>query len=200
MSGSRSQNARYRQLFAAWNDLLPALAVLRAQQFLAEFHEHGPAWIILGIVLTDLARYEEAEQALKQAIRLCPKKPELAFNNMGHLYRERGDYVQAAKWYRKAIAADPHDATSYIFFGAILAKQGRLHESEETHRTATKCPKGCIDEAFLNLGLVLRSQERFEEAAKCFREAIRLTPDYRDARQALRDTTRCLKLLRSRSS
>jgi hypothetical protein len=45
----------------------------------------------------------------------------------------------------------------------------------------------------LNLGFVLRAQERFEEAADCFREVIRRDPGYRAAKKALRDVERCLR-------
>ena len=60
---------------------------------------------------------------------------------------------------------------------------------------ATECIEGCIDEGFLNLGLLMRAQERFDEAAKCFREAIHLNPSYRAAKKAPRDTELCLKLI-----
>ena len=56
----------------------------------------------------------------------------------------------------------------------------------------------------MNLGLVLLAQERFEEAAECFREAIHLDPGYRAAKKALRDVEQCLRgarpsLLRTRA-
>ena len=76
----------------------------------------------------------------------------------------------------------------------MLAKQGRLHDAEDTHRKAVACTRGCIDEAYLNLGLILRARERFAEAAECFREALRRDPDYRAARRALRDVELCIKL------
>jgi len=116
---------------------------------------------------------------------------------MGHLFQEAGDYDQAARWYQKAIIADPTDAKYYIYLGGVRAKQGRFYDAEEAHRAAIACTEGCIDEAYLNLGFVLRALERFEEAADCFREAIRLDPEYRLARRALRDVERCLKLERS---
>jgi tetratricopeptide (TPR) repeat protein len=115
---------------------------------------------------------------------------------MGHLFRESGDYEQAAGWYRQAIEACPEDATSHIFLGAMLARQGRLHDAAEAHRTATTCDEGCIDEAYLNLGLVLRALGRFTEAADCFREALRLDPEYREARRALRDVEQCIRVTR----
>jgi tetratricopeptide (TPR) repeat protein len=168
---------------------------LLARRHLALFPDDGPAWLILGSELVVVARYEEAEEALHKAIEFCPReKLWIPFSDMGHLFKAAGEFDQAAAWYRKAIDAAPDDATGYIFFGCVLAKQGRLVEAEEAHRAAIRCREGCLDEAYLNLGFVLRARERFREAAECFREAIARDPKYRAAHRALRDVERCLAL------
>jgi tetratricopeptide (TPR) repeat protein len=149
----------------------------------------------LGIALVRQARYEEAEQAYAKAIEFCPvEHQQTPFAQMGHLFREAGDYDQAAEWYRRAIDAAPNDASYRIFLGGVWAKQGRFYDAEEVHRAAIKCPEGCIDEAYLNLGFVLCALEQFGEAAECFREAIRLDPEYRAAKRALRDVELCIEL------
>jgi tetratricopeptide (TPR) repeat protein len=171
-----------------------------ARSYLRDYPEDALAWLWLGIALGELARYEEAEQALAKAIDLCPpEKKAFCLAHMGHMFDSGGDFAQAALWYRRAIAAAPQDATYLIHLGAVLARQGRLHDAEGAHRAATACAEGCIDEAYLNLGFVLRAQERFKEAAGCFREAIRLDPEYRLARRALRDVDRCIKLIEGRA-
>jgi tetratricopeptide (TPR) repeat protein len=191
----RSQASRFQHLQELSDGPCSALTVRYGRRFLADHPDHGLAWLLVGIALVELARYEEAEQAFAKALDLCPpEKRQVPLSHLGHLFLESGDYDQAAEWYRRAIEADPEDATYRIFLGAGLAKQGRFHEAEEVHRSATQCAEGCIDEAYLNLGLVLRSRERFAEAAECFREAIRLDPEYRAARRALRDVERCIKL------
>ena len=189
-----SQQRQYKRLQRLSDGPFPALTIRYARRYLGDYPDHGPGWLILGIALVELARYEEGEQAVAKAIAHCPpEKRQIPLANMGHLFLEAGDYDQAAEWYRKAIDADPADATYRIYLGAVLAKQGRLHEAEEAHRAAIGCAEGCIDEAYLNLGLVLRAQERFQDAADCFREALRRDPEYRAARRALRDVERCIR-------
>jgi tetratricopeptide (TPR) repeat protein len=188
------QQSRYERLSKLSNGPFPALTIRYARRYLAEYPDHGAAWHLLGIALIELARYEEAKTAMTRAIDLCPtEKRQIPFAQMGHLFMESGDYHQAEVWYRHAVQADPDDATYHIFLGALLAKQGRLEEAERSQRTAIDCAEGCMDEAYLNLGLVLRAQERFVEAADCFRTAIRLDPGYRVAREALQDVERCIK-------
>jgi tetratricopeptide (TPR) repeat protein len=186
--------SRYTRLSKLSDGPFPALTIRYAQGFLADYPDHGPAWLLLGIALVEVARYEEAKQAILRAMDLCPvKKRPIALAQMGHLFREAGHYDEAAAWYRQAIQCDLDDASYHIYLGALLAKQGRLDEAEESHRRAITCTEGCIDEAYLNMGFVLRAQERFLEAADCFSQAIRLDPEYRAAREALRDVERCIK-------
>ena len=193
--GRRSREWRYERLRRLSDGPFPALTIRYGRRFLADYPDHGLAWLLVGIDLVSLARYEEAEQAFAKAIDLCPEeKRQVPFAQMGHLFREAGDYDLAVDWYRRAVEAAPGDATYLIFQGCMLAKWGRFAEAEEVHRAATECAEGCIDEAFLNLGLVLRARGRFAEAADCFRAAIRLDPEYRAARRALRDVELCLKL------
>ena len=189
----RTRASRYRHLRRLADGPNSGLTILHARKLLADHPDCGPAWQLVGTALIGLARYDEAEQALSRAIELCPpEKRQYPLAQMGHLFRESGDYNRSVDWHRRAVEADPCDATFHIFLGAVLAKAGRFAEAEEVHRAATACPDGCIDEAYLNLGLVLRAGERFAEAAECFREALRIDPEYKHARRALRDVRRCI--------
>lgn len=174
----------------------PALTVLHVRRYLSRYPEDSLAWLILGEKLGDLARYREAEFAFSKSIEFCPEDELLfRYSLLGHMFRYRGDLDQAADWYRRVIEVAPDDATGHIFLGAALARQGKFAEAEATHRFATRCQKGCIDEAWLNLGFVLRAQERFSEAIDCFAEALRLGSDYEVARQAMRDCERFLGMV-----
>ncbi|WP_428305983.1 tetratricopeptide repeat protein [Lacipirellula sp.] len=189
-----SQAARLARLKRLSHSHNTALTICYGRRYLRAFPEDGLAWLYVGIALVEVARYEEAEQAIARAISLCPTEMRHhPLSHMGHLFREAGDYDQAAEWYRRAIAAGPDLPHHYIFLGALLAKQGRFADAEEAHRNAIACPEGELDEAYLNLGFVLRAREQFVEAAECFREALRLDPEYRAARRALHDVERCIR-------
>ena len=170
----------------------PAQTVRAGRAFVRDNPEFAAAWMLVAEALTDLARYEEAEQAYAKALEhMSADGKRLALAGVGHLFRAAGDYEQAASWYRKAIEAAPTNAAYRVYLGAILAKQGRLHEAEEVHRTALTCEEGDISEAYLNLGSVLRSRDRFADAAECFRAALLLDPDYEEAKAALNDVLGC---------
>lgn len=189
------QQVGMERLKRASNANAPALTVLRARRYLAKFPTRGYAWHLLGVALIELTRYEEAEQALDRAIELCPaEKLWLPYHCMGDLFKFAGDYDRAASWYGKSIDAFPDDCTGYIYLGGIFTTQGRHQEAEQVFRMGTHCTDGCLDEAYLNLGFALRAQEKFEDAAECFREAIRRDPHYKAAKRALRDVIACLRL------
>jgi tetratricopeptide (TPR) repeat protein len=113
---------------------------------------------------------------------------------MGNLFRDRGDFVVAEEWYRKAIDHSPDDAQGHIYLGTMLAGLGRLDDAEQVHRKAIACKAGCIDEAYYNLGLVLRARERYAEALECFDRALSIDPQYKVARLAKRDVQNAMRV------
>ena len=159
---------------------------------------HPKSWFILyyhASSLHRMARYTESLAALRRAARLCaPTHLCLIYSRVGKIHDDRGALGLAERWYRRAIAQSPSKAGNYIFLGAFLARTGRLQEAEAVHRRATRCKKGCIDEAFLNLGLVLRALERYSDARKCFQRALEIDPKYKEARDALSDVEQVIEL------
>jgi tetratricopeptide (TPR) repeat protein len=197
-SEKSGREVAYRKLFDAWNAGEHAYALELSREFLRDFPESNIALVIQGVILYELARYEEAEQVLRAAVLdAAPESLPHAYLHLGHLFRERGDYESAAKWYRQAAELEPDHAGRHIFLGEVLARKGDFSGAEKAHREATKCTKGDVDEAYLNLGLVLRAQERYEEALNCFEKALKLTPDYPEALKARADIRKALAYLQT---
>jgi tetratricopeptide (TPR) repeat protein len=194
MNENEVMRARWNRIRAAHKADMPALTVARAREFVRDYPDCGPAWKILGSALLDLARHDEARAALKRALAVCPpEKLWIPLSEMGHLHRARGEFKAAAAWYRQAIDAAPQEASPHIHLGGVLARVGHLKGAEAAHRAAIQCTLGCHDEAYLNLGLVLRAQGRCEEAAICFEQALALDPKHVTARRALRDVRSAIR-------
>ena len=166
-----------------------------AEQWLKDHPDDVSVASTYGEMLYQLTRYDEALAVFHDMIEHFPERRWGTYNQLGHLYRYRGDFEKAMRWYRKAIEEDSTEATSFIFLGAIQARQGLLTDAEATHRTATQCKNGCIDEAYHNLGLVLRGQGRYDEAEECFGKAIEIDPEYEAAIEALDDIITVRKLI-----
>jgi tetratricopeptide (TPR) repeat protein len=189
----KSPVERWKEI-RAYDDL-PACQIELLKAFLQDFPDNAAAWRILGRTLSDVSRFDEALGALNRSLELAESRRRIfVYCDLGELCRDRGDDASAEQWFHKAIDHDPSDAQGYIYLGCMLARLGRLSEAEETHRRATLCQKGCIDEAWHNLGLVRRAQGRYEESAACFDEALKIDAQYKDARLAKRDVQRAARL------
>src|SRR5262249_19488573 len=81
----------------------------------------------------------------------------------------------------------------FIYLGGILAKQGRLKEAELCHRKAVQLSTGPADEAYHNLGLVLRAQGKYGDALKYFNRAVKIDPAYKIATTAWKDVMNAVK-------
>jgi Flp pilus assembly protein TadD len=75
------------------------LAVDYYRRALAEDDTVEFVWVNLGVALTTIGRFEEAERAYKRALQLTPDDP-LAMSNLARLYERLGDSRKAA-WYEE---------------------------------------------------------------------------------------------------
>src|SRR5260221_8729435 len=140
----------YRQVFDAWDAGEHANALELCRGLLREFPDHTVGWLLEGVILYELARYDEAEQVINEAIQgLSLDSLAHGYMHLGHLNGKRGRYDEAEQWYRKAVELDPDKAGLHVFLGAVLAKKGDLGQAEASHRKATRCSRGAVDKAFL---------------------------------------------------
>jgi tetratricopeptide (TPR) repeat protein len=154
---------------------LPAYSAAVLRDAVKENPKTGIFWLLLGDDLTSLLRFDEAEDALKRGLELTPAdKRRNAYSLLGHLADAVGDSSRAEEWYKMAIDNAPRNASGYIYLGALYASLCRMDDAENMHRQGAMCSDGCVDEAYFNLGLVLRAQGRLGEAKECFERAIAL--------------------------
>lgn len=180
--------ASFDQIYLANQRGQVAVVVELCKKHLLKFPKHAPAWLYYGMAQVDLARYAEAEKAIRRAIRFCPqKKLPFAYSRIGHLFEAKGDFKEAAFWYRKALKHRPNDATFHIFLASNAFNRGLLKQSEAYYRRALGCSEGCLDEAYFNLGGILLGKRNYAEAIKCYQEALKIDPKYKIAKERLDD-------------
>jgi len=178
----------------AYNNNQAATCVLLCEHWLRDHPDDLAVIHEYATMLYEMTRFDEAIAVYNDALERFPEDRWGIYNQLGHLHQYRGAMIDAECAYQEAINDNPEEATSYIFLGAVQARQGKLVEAENTHRLATQCPEGFIDEAYHNLGLVLRGQGRFAEAKFFFEKAIELDAGYEYAIEALKDVTAVLEI------
>lgn len=140
-------------------------------------------------------RYEEAKVAIDRAERVCPPKAlRWVSVRRGDLSKGLGDFEAAIRHYLEAHELAPEEATYLIYAGSAAFKSGDTGRAIELATRATQCVKGCIDEAYFNLGGYLLALRRFVEARDCYVRALEIDPDYGIARTRLEDVSRILAL------
>jgi tetratricopeptide (TPR) repeat protein len=165
-----------------------AVVVELCQKHLTKHPRDGFSWLLYGMSQISLARYAEAEKAIRKGIKFCPAKARpIAYSKMGHLFKAKGDFNKAAFWYRKAIRNKPNHAGYHIFAGSNAYDRGWLRQAETHYRRALKCTEGSLDEAFFNLGGILLGRRKYSEAIECYREALKIDPKYQIAKKRLDD-------------
>jgi len=87
-----------------------------------------------GLLLYKERRYDEAEAAFVEALKLQPRFA-LAANNLGFIYFKRGKPVEAARWYQKAIEMDGSRALAWLNLGDAQLLAGEEAKALEAYKS-----------------------------------------------------------------
>jgi tetratricopeptide (TPR) repeat protein len=170
--------------------------LLLTRDLIRDYPDYTPSYLQYAVALVEAGRYEEAESAIEEGMKCCPQdKLHFVYVQFGYLYEAKGDIERAIEWFKECVVPEPLDADYHSNIGQVLAKQGKFKEAEECYLTAIECPEGRIDEAYLNLGYVVRGQERFAEAIEYFEKALEIEPEFEKAMLALEDAKAALDYL-----
>lgn len=165
-----------------------SMAEVHCLALLEEFPTHAGTWAALANAHMNLARFDEAEAALEQAMEHVPDDlAHIVHSKMGHLELLRGDRAAAMGHYRSAHELAPERAGPLIYLGSAHLEAGDLELSETTFRRATEATEGAIDEAHFNLARALVSQRRHGEAREALERALEMDPAYDPARALLEE-------------
>ena len=104
------------------------LAEKQLERVLARQPHSAKAHNLLGIVYLRQERYEEAEQALRSAIKDNPKWVD-PFRNLGEVYIAEGNADAAVKAYGDAVKLAPGDAKSNLALAMLCQSAGEYQRS-----------------------------------------------------------------------
>jgi protein O-mannosyl-transferase len=132
----------------------------------------------LAYVLWRDGRSAEAIPLFRQSLRIRPDFAEV-HNNLGVALADQGELGEARSHFREAVRVDPSYAVGRDNLAAIERRLRVLDSAlAGVARDTLTIPRGVA--ARNELGAALAAQGRFADAAKQFREAIRIDPDQPD--------------------
>jgi Flp pilus assembly protein TadD len=141
-----------------------------------EARSHFPqAQNLLGVLLSQSGRQEEARQFFEQVTRDVPDSVE-AWNNLGYLELMENNLSASQSALEKALALAPEYTEALNNFGFLRAQQGNLQEAETIfHRVLALDPEN--DKARNNLAVIYANEGKIEEAQQILQTLFKLHPE-----------------------
>jgi tetratricopeptide (TPR) repeat protein len=161
-----------------------------AAELFAEYLRHRPDDIETrfhyGESLRILGRNKESEAEFLYVVNAqSTYSKRVVHSRLAQLYDVWGKHDLSETHWEKACASDDAPGWAWIMRGANLAQIGEFQSAEACFRKALNCDRCDDDEAYLNLGYVLRAQTNYIDAEAAFRRALEITPDYAEAIEGL---------------
>lgn len=153
----------------------PDKALVEAQLTVRCAPDVSVGYFVLSTALANLRRYDEGENAIKQALRIEPTDSTyLARASFFAAYRN--NWAESLKFAEQGLASDPDDVDCINRRAAALVRLGRHADCEESLKRALQLNPG-NGYTHANFGWTLVLQGRSGEAVDYFKEALRLDPN-----------------------
>ncbi|MBF0295226.1 MAG: tetratricopeptide repeat protein [Magnetococcales bacterium] len=128
----------------------------------------------MGILLMELRRLDEAEAALREAVRQRPDYRDGCYN-LAMLLLMRHRRQEAEPFLQQVVRLDPGHALAWNNLGVVLKERGAFAEAEAAYRRAIALLPNGADNHY-NLANLLTADKRPAEAEAAFRMTLRLAP------------------------
>jgi tetratricopeptide (TPR) repeat protein len=166
----------HNNLAAALNEQREfAAALASAERAITLIPEFFGGYLNRADALMGLERFAEAEAPLRRAADLAPDLAQTR-RDLGWVLGKLGRYKEAVASLERAAALDADDPTVHFALAVTLYLAKDLAGSEAGFRRALALAP-TYAAAWHELGAVLRSSGRFDEALMCFNQALELDPD-----------------------
>lgn len=153
-----------------WQTQISAAEPLSNAQNRAQIHtELGGAYYSRGQIGVAL---EELKEAIKSAPRYAP-----AYNMLGLVYMELGDYPQAEESFQQAFSLDGTNPDIHNNYGWFLCQRGRADDAIKHFFLALRNPLYTTPEkSYLNAGVCSLKKNDEQGAEDYFQRALKLRP------------------------
>jgi len=106
----------------------------------------------------------------------------------GNAFYQNNQYADAEASYRKALAAAPTDKMVKFNLASAMFRQGNSKEASALFselQLAAETDPDIKEKAYYNSGVILAKENKLEESAEAFKQALRMNPGDEDARENL---------------
>jgi tetratricopeptide (TPR) repeat protein len=135
------------------------------------------------LVAWDAGRYEEANLALLQAVKLKPDEPAF-YLALGNTWLKKPDLVEAEQAFRRALELQSDNPQAQMYLGYTLLLQGKYAIARELLEKSL-LKQSTVPETFYYLGLIAQEESNDLRAIDYFKKTLQLAPTSADTHLAL---------------
>jgi protein O-mannosyl-transferase len=128
-----------------------------------------------------IEQYKKVIAMTQRTARLNAVTRARAFRNMGHAYRQLGDYADARDSFRQAVELNPGDGESWLGLGITAHKLGDLSTAIPAYSQALKVES--LDWVYVLMAKALEQSGRKDEAAAAMQKASLLSKNSEQAQR-----------------
>jgi Flp pilus assembly protein TadD len=129
----------------------------------------------LGLALQSTEMLHGAEGEYRRALELDPDHPP-ALNNLGNIYRSRGEAAEAERLLRAAVESSPHYLEPYVNLGNLAMDRGDAWSAEGFYRKALELDSTSVVARY-DLGKCYEVLERWEDAVYHYARVVAARPE-----------------------
>ena len=146
-----------------------------ARSMSERFPKHPFAWKVLGAVLKQAGKNQDALAAMKTSARLAPQDAE-AHNNLGSTFLALGKLKDAESSCKRAIDLKPDYPEAFFNLGIVLQESQRHVSAEKFYKKAISHKPDYI-EAHYNLGITQQTLKKYTDAETSYKNALAINPN-----------------------
>jgi len=140
---------------------------------------------ILGECYRETGQEELAREFLSRSLNLHPDDY-TSLQTLGLLALQRGEFLQAADYFERAIEGGGNLSSNYANLGLALRKLGRRAEAEKALLRSLEMDPQKV-EALINLGHLCKENKNYAKALEYFKNALTLNSRMMDVRLVMSD-------------
>lgn len=150
------------------------------ERLLSELPGNPEVSVAVGLLAIQLKDFDAAERYLKQALTGQYRDEGLVRMYLGQLSEERGNYDEAANWYRSVAGQGEQYVAAQIRYAVVLAKQGKLPEARQHLKQITVQNNEQRVQVIVAESQMLREAKQYREAFDLLGKALEKLPNYPD--------------------
>lgn len=169
----------YEDIFGNWNSGNYSVAFELLEKYLIYRPDSLSVNVIKADILVKFSRFDESGIILKKLLQTnFNKHIDLIYLQFGHLYKNKGEFVESNKWYTKALLISKDNANIQIYLACNYLSLGIFQKAQKYLNQVIKSGEDLMDEAYYNLGVIEKFSGNYEKSIKYFDKALEIDPEY----------------------